>query len=345
MIAGVEIPKTRAELDGLRPNQYLIGFLLSSDQSELIPDRICGTEISRVRFTDDDRPYVEKALASQPSQSWFDPGLYSLTVVVEADDKTSATRSAWLQARPAASFLGTYIRHPRQGLDLQRERLVEPNGWVFIFNNGRWELATYHTWLLMSIALAHEAGVSEKRFDHGLFQRLAEASNRFWSENARQEDRLRVERGTTWYGRSVSETDYASMLIKGWMAIVPLALERRDNSGLMLDRLVALAKRHELDIDRGFLEQLRSARNEIAHEASMANADPLAVDAAQLGPYLQPLRVLFIMSLLFVLEFEPLGRPVMEKWVDLGAYAPSIRVDESSLPVWHVVPEVFGHQE
>lgn len=98
-------------------------------------------------------------------------------------------------------------------------------------------------------------------------------------------------------------------------------------------------------VDRHFLEQLRDARNEIAHEASTANADPLAVDAAQLGPYLQPLRVLFMMALLFVLEFEPLDEPITEKWAGVAGYVPSIKVDESSLPVWHVVPEVFGHRE
>jgi len=339
------IPRTPDELAALMPNQYLVGFLLTGDQSELLPERACGVEVGRVQFTEQDRDYLEAAVGSALSPSWFDPGLYGITILVEAPSKADATRIAWLEARPAGSFLGTYIRQPRPGLDLQRQRLVEPNGWVFIFNSGGWELATYHTWLLMTIALAKDVGVAETTFDKVLFQRLAAASDLFWQKNSREDDRLRIERATTWYGRSVSETDYASMLLKGWMALVPLVIDRRDNSGLLLDRLVALAKRHELDVDRHFLEELRDARNEIAHEASMANADPLAVDAAQLGPYLQPLRLLFMMALLFVLEFAPLDRPVVEKWVDVLAYEPSIRVDDSSLPVWHVVPEVFGHRD
>ena len=338
----MDIPNAADELAGLKPNQYMVGFLLTSDQAELVPDRICNTQISPVRFTDADRPHLEEEVGSRLSPSWFDPGLFALTRVVEASDKAGATRTAWLEVRSAASFLGTYIRQPRQGLDLQRQRLVEPNGWVFIFNQGHWELATYHTWILMTIAIAQDAGGAEKRFDEGLFKRLADASNKFWALNDRQEDRLRIERSTTWYGRSITATDYATMLIEGWMAIVPLVIQRRDNSGVMLDRLVALSKRHKRDIDRPFLEQLRDARNEIAHEASMANADPLAVDAAQLGPYLQPLRVLFMMALLFVLEFEPIDRPVIENWAYLSAYEPSEVVDEDSLPTWHVVPDVFG---
>ena len=38
-----------------------------------------------------------------------------------------------------------------------------------------------------------------------------------------------------------------------------------------------------------------------------------------------------------------MDRPILQKWEDIASYAPSVAIDESSMPVWHSVPEIFGH--
>ena len=73
---------------------------------------------------------------------------------------------------------------------------------------------------------------------------LAQQGNTYWCSKASDEDRVRIERATTWYGRSVSAVDYATMLLHGWMAIVPLVIGRKEHSDLMLQRLRQLAECH-----------------------------------------------------------------------------------------------------
>jgi len=337
------IPTTKEELDQFHQDEFAVVFILNGDVTDRLGERVCGVELSTVKMVEADRPYVVSQVGAGVLEQWFDPGVFGLSVRVHAGDRQSAVRAAWELVRPAASFLGTYIRPPREGLDLQRSRLISPSSWVMLIHHDGWELASYNTWLLMTIAIGEDPGKVENQYNAQLFRRLVDASNAYWSQDTSGEDRLRIERSTTWYGRSISAGDYATMLLHGWMSIVPIVIGRKEHSDLMLERLSKIAARHGQALDDGFLKGLRAARNEIAHEASMANSDPLAVDAAQISHFLHPLRLLYVMCLLFVLEAPPINRPILEKWDDVDSYEPTEKIDDSSMPVWFAVPEIFGH--
>jgi hypothetical protein len=323
-------------------DEYLLAFVLTGDATETLPARICGVQVSPGRAVEDDRPYLEACMKSGVPEAWFNPGFNSLTVRVKASDRGAAVRAGWEHVRPGSRYLSTYIRPPRPGFDLQQQRVIAPTGWVMVSHQQAMTLVSYHTWILMTIAISGQPGQIEERYNKELFVRLADLSNRFWIMTKSIEDKIRVERSVTWYGRSLSAGDYATTLLTGWMATVPIVIAARDPSGAMLDRLQAIAERHEYPVDRTFLDALRDARNEIAHEASMANADPLAVDAAQVSGFLHPLRMLFLMSLLFVLESEPTGGPILDKWATVREYKPSVLINDDTAPFWYPVPEIFG---
>jgi hypothetical protein len=331
-----------AERPRIVADDFLLAFVLTGDSDERLPSHVCGVQVSVGHAVEEDREYLDSCTHSRTPQSWFTPGFNALTVRVTAPDRSEAVRQGWQAIRAGARFLSTYIRPPRPGLDLQQQRIIEPTGWVMVSNQGAMRLVSYYTWALMTISFANQVGDPEARYNQELFARLSAASNQFWTSNRRPEDRIRIERAVTWYGRSLTVGDYATTLLHGWMATVPLVIGANEPSGLMLDRLQALAERHGYGLERRFYEDLRRARNEVAHEASMANADPLAVDTAQISHFLHPLRLLFLMALLFALEAEPPDGPLLDKWKTISGYRPTVVVDDNSAPFWHAVPEILG---
>lgn len=127
--APTDWPADPADLDHAA---FLLAFVLTGDSSEHLPHHICGVQISSGRAVENDREYLAACMKSETPKSWFSPGFNALTVSLNDTDPSSAVRAGWNTVRPAGRFLSTYIRPPRPGLDLERQRIIEPTGWVLV---------------------------------------------------------------------------------------------------------------------------------------------------------------------------------------------------------------------
>ena len=112
--------ETMDQLKEFQQDEFVVVFILNGDVTDAIGERVCGVELSTVKMVEHDRPYVASVVGLHPPEEWFEPGVCGLSAHIHAPDRQSALREGWEQVRPAASFLGTYIRPPREGLDLQR---------------------------------------------------------------------------------------------------------------------------------------------------------------------------------------------------------------------------------